>query len=354
MTCYNAVMPEASGKTPLAWSLSRPDWVATLSELGQPPFRAGQVWRWLYSGCAESFEAMSNLPAALREALAGRLALAPWQPLETVSDSGGTTKLLLACADGDKIESVIIPSGGGAATLCVSTQTGCAFGCAFCATGQCGAGRNLEAGEIVGQLFAARAATAHRIDHLVFMGMGEPFANYDNVLKAVRIFNDPDGLAIGARRITLSTCGVVPGITRLAGEGLQVELAVSLHAPNDALRSRLMPVNKRWPVAELVAACRAYNAATRRIVTFEYTLVDGLNDTRGCAAELSDLLDPAFARVNLIPLSPVEHFDGRRPSPARCETFAAILRRRGLNVTLRHSKGSTLSAACGQLKGKSS
>lgn len=346
-------MPVTSEKSPLAWSLSRPEWTALLAELGQPAFRVGQIWRWLYSGGAESFDAMTNLPAALRSALAERLALAPWRPLETAADDGGTAKLLLECRDGQRIESVVIPSGGGAATLCVSTQTGCAFGCAFCATGRLGPGRDLEAGEIVGQILAARAATKHRIDHIVFMGMGEPFANYDNVLKAVRIFNDPDGIAIGARRITLSTCGVVPGIRRLAGEGLQVELAVSLHAPDDALRSRLMPVNRRWPVAELVAACRDFNAATKRIVTFEYTLVDGLNDTRGCATALAALLAPSFARVNLIPLSPVEHFDGRRPARERCEAFAAILRRSGLNATLRHSKGSALSAACGQLRAKS-
>jgi 23S rRNA (adenine2503-C2)-methyltransferase len=336
----------------MTWSMAKKEWADLLGELGQPTFRSKQIWQWLYAKGAQSFDEMTNLPAALRTALAERLSLAPWAPLETVADEGGTTKLLLECEDGERIESVVIPSGGEAATLCVSTQAGCAFKCAFCATGQLGLSRNLEAGEIVGQLFAARAATSFHIDHLVFMGMGEPFANYDNVLKAVRIFNDQDGLAIGARRITLSTCGVVPGIKRLANEGLQVELAISLHAPDDALRSRLMPVNNRWPVAELIAACRDYNAATRRIVTFEYTLVDGLNDTRLCASALADLIDPSFARVNLIPLSPVAHFDGNRPSPARCEAFAAILRRRGINVTLRHSKGSALSAACGQLKGE--
>ena len=325
----------------MTWSMAKKEWADLLGELGQPTFRSKQIWQWLYAKGAQSFDEMTNLPAALRTALAERLSLSPWAPLETVADEGGTTKLLLECEDGERIESVVIPSGGEAATLCVSTQAGCAFKCAFCATGQLGLSRNLEAGEIVGQLFAARAATSFHIDHLVFMGMGEPFANYDNVLKAVRIFNDQDGLAIGARRITLSTCGVVPGIKRLADE-----------APDDALRSRLMPVNNRWPVAELIAACRDYNAATRRIVTFEYTLVDGLNDTRLCASALADLIDPSFARVNLIPLSPVAHFDGNRPSPARCEAFAAILRRRGINVTLRHSKGSALSAACGQLRGE--
>ena len=333
-----------------AYSLTRPAIDALMRELGQPAFRATQVWRWLYVDGVQSFAAMTNLPESFRATLSERLFLAPWTPIATSSAPDGTTKLLLECRDGARIECVIIPSGKGTATLCVSSQSGCAFGCVFCATGRCGPGRNLEAGEIVGQLFAARAATPLRIDHIVFMGMGEPFANYDNALAAVRIFNDPAGIAIGARRITLSTCGVVPGIARLAGEGLQVELAVSLHAPDNVLRSRLMPVNDRWPIDELVAACRKFNAATRRIVTFEYTLVEGLNDTRECAGALAALLDPSFARVNLIPLSPVEHFAGSRPSPRRCEDFAIILKRSGLNVTLRNSKGSTLSAACGQLK----
>jgi 23S rRNA (adenine2503-C2)-methyltransferase len=334
----------------LAWSLSRDEWTAMVAEMRQPAFRARQIWEWLYAKGAQSFDAMTTLPAALRQSLAERLVLSPWSAVDSVADSDGTRKLLLACPDGEHIESVIIPSSRETATLCVSTQAGCAFGCAFCATGKCGFDRNLETGEIVGQLMAARAVSPLRIDHIVFMGMGEPFANYENTLKAVRIFNDGDGLAIGARRMTLSTCGVVPGIRRLAGEGLQVELAVSLHAPNDTLRSQIMPVDKRWGIAELVGACRDYNAATKRIVTFEYTLVEGLNDTRACAAELAALLDPSFARVNLIPLSPVPHFDGRRPSPERCEAFASILRRRGLNTTLRHSKGSSVTAACGQLR----
>lgn len=338
------------GAAPLAWSLSPDGWRDLLAGAGQPAFRARQIWEWLYVKCAQSYADMSNIPAALRTRLEGLARLSPWTAADSVRDGDGTEKLLLECRDGVKIESVVIPSDGGA-TLCVSTQAGCAFGCAFCATGQCGLDRNLETGEIVGQFMAALAAAPdRRPDHIVFMGMGEPFANYDNVLAAVRIFNDHSGLDIGARRMTLSTCGVVPGIRRLAGENIQVELAISLHAPNDALRSRIMPVNRRWPVAELVGACRDYHARTGRIVTFEYTLVGGLNDTDACARELVGLASPAFARFNLIPLSPVRHFDGAAPEPRRIRAFSGILRGAGFNVTLRHSKGSSVTAACGQLR----
>lgn len=351
-------MPDSAGgipaapdaPLPLAWSLSQADWSALVSGLGQPSFRARQIWDWLYRRGVGSFAEMANLPASLRSELAARLRLAPWLETDSLEDpESGTRKILLECLDGERIECVVIPSDG-SSTLCVSTQAGCAFGCAFCATGNCGFRRNLDAGEIVGQYFAARKAAPSPLTHIVFMGMGEPFANYENTLRAVRIFNSGDGLAIGARRITLSTCGVVPGILRLAEEGLQVELAVSLHAPDDALRSSIMPVNRRWAIAELLAACRAFNAKTKRIVTFEYTLVDGVNDSDACARKLAGLLDPSFARVNLIPLSPVGHYEGRRPSPARCRGFASVLQAAGLNVTLRHSKGSSVAAACGQLR----
>lgn len=321
-----------------------------MADSGMPSFRAGQVWRWLYSQGAGSFDDMTDLPLALRSSLAANFSLSYPHVADVASAPDSTLKLLLEFHDGEKCECVVIPSVNGNATLCVSSQAGCAFGCAFCATGTLGLKRNLSTGEIVAQFFAACKTSPLKIDHIVFMGMGEPFANYDNVLKAVHIFNDGDGLAIGARRITLSTCGVVAGIERLASEGIQVELAVSLHASNDALRSKLMPVNVRWPIATLLDACRKYNAETKRIVTFEYTLVAGLNDTRRCATELAGLLSPSFARVNLIPLSPVPHFDGSRPSPARCHEFAATLKRSGLNVTLRNSKGASLAAACGQLR----
>lgn len=333
----------------LAWGMLFSEWEEIFRDLRQPAFRVRQVWEWLYLRKVHSFAEMTNLPAALRSQLEERVDLASWKTDDFVEAGDGVRKLLLECRDGEKIESVIIPARD-RSTVCVSTQAGCGFGCIFCATGKCGFVRNLEAGEIVGQFMAALEAAPMRLTNVVFMGMGEPFANYDNVLKAIRILNDANGLAIGARRLTLSTCGVVPGIKRLSEEGLQVELSVSLHAPNDELRNELMPVNKSWPLSELMEACREYTEKTGRIITFEYTLVEGVNDSLAHAAELIDIVRPVRGRVNLIPLSPVEHYSGTTPSPEACAKFARKLERAGVNVTLRRSKGSGVAAACGQLK----
>lgn len=335
---------------PLAWGLLPSDWKDVCTELGQPAFRAKQIWKWIQQRRVISWDAMTDIPSALRDKLAERFDISAWtDDAYDQSTDDGVRKLLLSCRDGERIESVIIPSRD-QSTVCISTQAGCAYGCAFCATGKCGFDRNLEAGEIVGQFIAAAALSPRRLTHIVFMGMGEPFANYDNVLRAVRILNDFDGIAIGARRMTLSTCGVVPGIERLATENLQVELSVSLHAPTDELRSRIMPVNKHWPIAELIAACDRYTQATGRIITFEYTLVDGLNNLPEHADRLIELVKPMRGRVNLIPLSPVEHFAGATPSLESCEAFARRLLKSGINVTLRRSKGKGVTAACGQLR----
>ena len=334
----------------LAWSLLPPDWLEVCAAARQPAFRARQIWKWLYQERVENWEAMTNLPAAWRQALAPSLPLAPWLAEERQVAADGVTKLLLTCRDGQAIETVLIPSDE-RLTLCVSTQAGCAFCCAFCATGRGGYVRNLDAGEIVGQYMAAsRAAAPRRLTHLVVMGMGEPFANYEATLRAVRIFNDYDGIGIGARRITLSTCGVVPGIRRLAGENLQVELSVSLHAPTDELRSAIMPVNRQWPLAELLAACTDYTERTGRIITFEYTLVAGLNDSPAHADALLACIRPIRGRVNLIPLSPVDGYEGHPPTPEACEAFARRLSQGGVNVTLRQSRGGGIDAACGQLR----
>ncbi len=334
----------------LAWSLLPDDWRQRCREAEQPAFRAPQIWQWLYVKRIRSWEAMTNLPARWREELASHYEIEAWRGIERRQASDGVVKLLLTCRDGEAVESVLIPTRD-RLTLCVSTQVGCSFGCAFCATGQDGLARNLDAGEIVGQAMAAMdAPNVRRLTHIVFMGMGEPFDNYDQTLRAVRVLNDFDGLGIGARRMTISTCGVVPGIRRLAGEGLQVELSISLHAPDDELRSRLMPVNRRWPLPELFQACDDYSAGTGRIVTYEYTLVSGLNDAPEQARTLAGRLRERPCRVNLIPLSPVEGFDGLPPEPDACDAFADILRQAGLNVTLRHSRGIDLDAACGQLR----
>ena len=319
---------------------------------GQPAFRAKQLWQWLQVQGATRWEEMANLPKDLKERLAETHTPAPVDAVQTSGITGGPTKWLLRLDDGDSIETVLIPARDWA-TVCLSTQVGCKMGCAFCASGKCGFARDLSAGEIVAQFQLVAAAQGKRPDNVVYMGMGEPFDNYDEVLKSIRILNHPDGLNVGARRITISTCGVIPGIRRLAEEGLQVELSVSLHAPNHELRRRLMPIENKYPLPELLAACVDYTAKTKRFVTFEYTLIRGVNDSVDDAEELADHLRPFSCRVNLIPLSPVEEFAGEAPSRASIEAFQRTLENRGVSVTLRESKGKGVDAACGQLRRRS-
>jgi len=318
-------------------------------DLGQPVYRARQIWEWVYVRRCADWPAMKNLPSDFRARLAGRLALPSATLLETHGEAGRTRKLLVALRDGESVEAVLIP-GGERRTVCISSQVGCRYHCAFCASGQAGFRRHLEAGELVGQALLAAGVYGARPTHVVFMGIGEPLDNYDNVLKAIRILNDPAGFGIGARRITISTCGVIPGIARLAGEGLQVELSVSLHAPADALRSEWMPVNRKFPLDDLLRACKAYAAATRRIITFEYTLIRDQNDSPATAQDLIRRLAGIPCRVNLIPLSPVEEFSGEAASRETARIFLDFLNRAGINATLRASKGASLRAACGQLR----
>ena len=318
---------------------------------GYPAFRAKQIWGWLYDKRVASAEDMRNLPAPVRAALAEAFDGFAVQKIKTVGQAGQTQKLLLEMRDGELIEEVLIPARN-RRTVCISSQVGCKFACAFCASGQCGFRRNLSAGEMVGQVLLACDETGGRPTNLVYMGVGEPLDNYDEVLKSIRILNHPDGLQIGARKITVSTSGVIPGIERLAGEGLQIELSVSLHAPENELRSRLMPVNRRWPLEDLLRACADYTEATRRIITFEYTLIKGVNDLPEQARRLARLLEKFPCRVNLIPLSEVRGFSGERSSPEAMKLFFTALEKAGINVTLRDSKGSSLKAACGQLRAR--
>lgn len=332
------------------YDLSLEELEAQLREWGQPGFRARQIWRWLYHQGVESWDAMVNLPKLLRESLREAFLLSPCREVALSGDPLDTRKLLLQLPDGERIESVIIPARD-RTTLCLSSQAGCAFGCTFCASGMLGLSRNLSAGEIVGQVMqATRALGGQRPSNLVYMGIGEPFDNYEAVLTSVRILNHPEGVNIGARRITLSTCGVVPGIERLAAESLQVELSVSLHAANDELRSRLMPVNRRWGLDALLAACRDYTARTNRIITFEYTLVHQVNDFPRDAEALVQRLRALKCRVNLIPLSPVAEYAGTPSGGAAVEGFRRTLADAGIHCTVRHSKGTRVRAACGQLR----
>jgi len=344
------------------YSLTRTELTSLVTSLGGEAFRAAQIWRWLYKDFATSVDEMKNLPAGLR----GKLK--EFEGTATVVErcGEGTEKLLLKLRDGEMVETVVIPSRD-RNTVCVSSQVGCAFRCAFCASGLDGCVRSLDAGEIVGQVIkcttgaspvdnydrrgAYRTSGTPIVHNIVFMGIGEPFANYDAALKAARIMNDPEGLNIGARKITFSTCGVVPGIVKFAEEPEQFELSVSLHAADQKLREELMPVAaKKWGLEELMRTCREYTAKTNRIITFEYTLVEGVNaGVEDCDA-LAKLLRGLKCRVNLIPLNPTSHYKGRAPAREDCEGFAERLMRRGINTTLRRSKGGGVNASCGQLK----
>ena len=322
---------------------------------GQPRYRARQLFHWLHRRGVLDPAEMTDLPAGLRERLSHQdLAIAS-QPVHRLQSADGlTSKLLLRLRDGQEIESVEMntqPAGvpGGRKTICVSTQAGCAMACVFCVTGQFGFARNLEAGEIVEQVLRF-VRDGRPVTNVVFMGMGEPLANYDETLRAIRLLAHPEGLHLGARRMTLSTSGLVPHIRRLAGEGLQVGLAISLHAPNDELRSRLMPVNRRWPIAEVLAAADDYAARTGRRVSYEYTLMAGVNDSDALADELADLLVGRLCHVNLIPLNPTEDASLRAPSMQRAWGFEARLRAAGIPATIRQNRGRDILAACGQLR----
>jgi len=332
-----------------AWSILPDEWGAELSAYGVRPYRAAQILQSLYRDWIDDWSAATTLPLDLREKLAGDFPITKTSVLATSKSSDGTEKLLVGFEDGESVETVLIPAKG-RFTQCISTQVGCAMGCAFCASGSQGVVRSLSADEIVAEYMAGRRRG--EITNIVVMGMGEPFANYDETMRALKLINAGKGPNLGARHITLSTCGVVPGIRRLAAEGIQFELSVSLHAPNDELRSRLMPVNRRWPIGELLAECAEYTKATKRIITFEYTVIAGVNDSRDCAEELARRVRSVpMAKVNLIPLSPVAHRpDFKTPQEATMLMFLDVLMKAGVQTMLRRSRGRDADAACGQLR----
>jgi 23S rRNA (adenine2503-C2)-methyltransferase len=313
----------------------------------QPAYRVRQVWDGLHRRARRPAE-MTDLPAPLRLRLEDALPSALTETTRRVADGGDTVKWLFALDGGASVETVLMAYPD-RVTACVSTQAGCAMACTFCATGQAGFTRHLSAGEIVEQVAAMRAAHPRRLSNVVFMGMGEPLANYPRTWAAVeRIHGD---LGISARRLTLSTVGVVPGIRRLAGEDLPVNLAVSLHAANDALRDELVPLNRRYPLAVLAEACAAYVAATHRRLSLEWALIDGVNDRGTDADELAAFARPLGAHVNLIPLNPTPGYAVRGTAPERVRAFADGLRARGVNATVRATRGADIDAACGQLAG---
>lgn len=345
---------EEAGKRPLA-GMTREEMEAFVQELGEPKFRAKQLFQWIYQKGARSFDEMTNLPASFRGKLA-EVALPALMETEVAqyAQPTRTTKFLFRMHDGQKVESVLMQHQYGN-SVCVTTQVGCRMGCTFCASTFGGLVRNLTAGEIVDQmlLMQRELPAGERIGSVVLMGSGEPMENYDHVLKAVRLMHDPDGLNIGYRHITLSTSGLVPAMYQLADEGLPITLALSLHAPNDELRSQLMPVNRMWPVGEVLAAARHYGEKTGRRVTYEYILIKEVNDNPAQAHELGSLLKGSLAHVNLIPMNPVaERPQYQRPEPDRVLAFRDVLQEYGITATIRREMGGDIDAACGQLRNR--
>jgi 23S rRNA (adenine2503-C2)-methyltransferase len=346
---------------------------AELQALGQPAYRAAQVIEWLYVHRATQWEQMTNLPKALAAKLQARYELRPLELVRKQGSRDSTQKFLWRLGDQSLIESVLIPANptlfgepSDRRTLCISTQVGCAYGCRFCASGLEGWKRNLTPDEIVEQVVAVErwnvseenkpanaqepASDQRLISNLVVMGMGEPLANYDNLLKALQILNAPWGGAIGARKITISTSGLVPQIRKLAHEPLQFRLAISLHGATDATRSKIMPVNRKYPLSELAAACEYYQQHRGRMITFEYILIAGINDSLEEVEPLAALARRLNAKVNLIPYNTVEGLPWQRPQQQVQESFLNALEKHGVIATLRREKGHDIDAACGQLR----
>ena len=328
-----------------------------LREQGEPSYRVGQIMGWLYAKRVESFEKMTDLPHQLRTRLAKLFAFDRLDMVRVLGSRDTTRKYLFRLADGNLIESVLIPASpalygnkSDRRTICISTQVGCAYGCKFCASGLEGFSRNLRPNEIVDQIIAVERESGEKIDNIVFMGMGEPLANLQNVMRAIQIINAPWGLGIGARHITVSTSGLAPQIRKLADEPLQIRLAVSLHGATDKVRDLIMPINRRYNIETLLSACDYYAARKKQRLTFEYILIAGVNDSDEQARFLSCHAYRLSAKVNLIPYNLVEGLQWSRPSRNRQEKFLSILREQGVAATLRREKGHDINAACGQLR----
>jgi 23S rRNA (adenine2503-C2)-methyltransferase len=330
--------------------LERPALEAALAERGHPKFHAGQIYRWIYRRGIVDLDAMTDLSRDLRAALASEFRLSTPALVHREQSSDGTEKLLLRLADGRQIESVFIPDTP-AQTFCVSTQVGCAMACAFCLTGKMGLVRNLTAGEIVGQVRVLVDALHMRDTafNIVLMGMGEPLHNYDETMKALRILADAQGFALPPRRVTLSTVGLLPALERLATEPVMPNLAISLHAPTDEKRGELVPLNKKYGVADIIAAAKKFPVRKRSRITFEYVLLAGVNDSIDDARKLSKLLRGVKSKVNLIPLNAAPGIPFERPSDVAIDRFAKVLADSGLLVSVRKSRGRDIRAACGQL-----
>jgi 23S rRNA (adenine2503-C2)-methyltransferase len=328
-----------------------------LTQMGRRSFRAQQITSWLYKKRVKSIEQMTDLPLELRHDLAREFSVYQSETIRVLGSRDTTRKFLFRLNDGNLIETVLIPASpslygerSDRRTICISTQVGCAYGCKFCASGLEGFARNLRANEIVDQILAVEESAGEKIDNIVFMGMGEPLANFDNVMRAITIINAEWGLGIGARHITVSTSGLAPQIRRLANDPLQIRLAVSLHGATDQVRDQIMPINRRYNIETLLAACNHYVSRKKQRLTFEYILIAGINDSDDQAHLLANHANRLAAKVNLIPYNTVESLPWSRPSRNRQEKFLSILRKRGIAATLRREKGHDIDAACGQLR----
>lgn len=323
-----------------------------LTELGQPKFRAVQIFKWLHSGITD-FEEMTNIPKTLRDILKERYYIADVQiarRLESKIDS--TVKYLYKLHDGEYIESVLMKYHHGY-TVCISTQVGCRMGCSFCASGINGLYRNLTASEMISQLHAAQRDNDIRVSNVVMMGMGEPLDNFEQSVKFLKLVSNENGMNIGLRHISLSTSGVVTGIEKLANYEFPITLSISLHAPSDDIRNNIMPVNKKWNVEALLNACRKYQGVTGRRISFEYALMKGVNDSKECADELAKKLKGIMCHINLIPANPVEETSFSKPDRKHIMDFCELLNKKGLNATIRRTLGADIDASCGQLRRKS-
>ena len=332
-------------------SKTLPEMAALLKEMGQPAFRAKQVYTWLHKGVG-SYEEMTNLPKALRDALAEQYPIhAPKVIRKQESAKDGTIKYLWELSDGNCVETVLMRYHYGN-TVCISTEVGCRMGCAFCASTLGGLVRKLEPFEMLDQVLFTQVDSGLPIGHIVLMGIGEPLDNFDNVMRFLKLVNSPEGMNISMRHISLSTCGLVPMIDKLAQKKLQLTLSVSLHAPNDTIRNTIMPVNKAYPIEELLAACRRYYQATNRRISFEYAMIDGVNDTEEAARELLKRLKGLPAHMNLIPLNHVEESPLKPSTRQAVMRFQKLLEDGGIPATVRRTLGGDIDASCGQLRRK--
>ena len=344
------ILPALPGISPQSLA----DW---LKEQGEPSFRAKQILEWVWKKKVTSYEAMTNLPAALREKLATSFRLTALTHSQTQGSEDTTRKFLFKLHDGRYVESVLIPANpalygekSDRRTLCVSSQVGCAYGCKFCASGLAGYTRNLDPSEIAGQVLTAEQISGDRVDSLVFMGMGEPMANFSNLMEAIALITGAETLHLGARHLTISTSGLAPQIRKLADHPQQIRLAISFHGATDEVRSQIMPVNKKYPVAELMGALEYWNSVKKQKLTLEYILIQGVNDSLEQAAILARHARSINSKVNLIPYNTVDGLEWKRPSLTHCRAFQDVVKRAGVTATLRIEKGHDIDAACGQLR----